>query len=183
MPGIPSTDDIKLSIQLQIPILAGEPAKQNLYSTKSGAKKIFHLADVPTPICAVDIYEEQEFLMQLGKLVANNLYVTTWVFKIDDEFGGRGHASVNVDTIKPLQELRRRQVEINAELEERIVAILQKHLHKRVKISLPRLFPSWEEYLAQFCKVGGVIEAAPTCMSNQIGSPCISFLIEPNGEI
>ena len=41
VPGIPSTDDIKLSIMLQVPIMSGEPSKQNLYSTKSGAKKIF----------------------------------------------------------------------------------------------------------------------------------------------
>lgn len=41
VPGMPSNDDIKLSIALQVPILSGEPQKQNLYSTKSGAKKIF----------------------------------------------------------------------------------------------------------------------------------------------
>ena len=41
VPGVPSTDDVKLSILLQVPILCGEPSKSNLYSTKSGAKKIF----------------------------------------------------------------------------------------------------------------------------------------------
>jgi len=55
--------------------MSGEPSKQNLYSTKSGAKKIFQLADVPTPISAVDIYDEQEFMLSLAKLIANNLYV------------------------------------------------------------------------------------------------------------
>ena len=58
VPGIPSTDDIKLSIMLSVPILCGEPSKQNLYSTKSGSKKIFQLADVPTPISSIDIYDE-----------------------------------------------------------------------------------------------------------------------------
>lgn len=41
VPGPVGSDDIKLSIKLQIPILSGEPQKQTLYSTKSGAKKIF----------------------------------------------------------------------------------------------------------------------------------------------
>lgn len=41
VPGITSSADIKLSIRLAIPILSGEPSKQHLYSTKSGAKKIF----------------------------------------------------------------------------------------------------------------------------------------------
>jgi hypothetical protein len=47
---------------------------------------------VPTPISSVDIYDEQEFFLSLAKLIMNNLYVHTWVFKIDDEFNGRGHA-------------------------------------------------------------------------------------------
>ena len=41
VPGMLSTDDIKLSIAFNIPLLAGEPQKQSLYSTKSGAKKVF----------------------------------------------------------------------------------------------------------------------------------------------
>jgi len=45
------------------------------------------------------------------------------------------------------------------------------------------LFKSWSEYLSAFCKVGGVIEASPNCLSNQMASPSISFLIEPSGEI
>ena len=30
--------------------------------------------------------------------------------------------------------------------------------------------------------MGGIIEAAPTCMSHQLSSPSIAFLIEPDGE-
>ena len=41
VPGIASNDDIKISIAITVPILCGEPAKSNLYSTKSGSKKIF----------------------------------------------------------------------------------------------------------------------------------------------
>jgi len=41
VPGIISSDDIKLSIRFNIPMMCGEPQKHSLYSTKSGAKKIF----------------------------------------------------------------------------------------------------------------------------------------------
>lgn len=41
VPGVVGSDDIKLSIKLKVPILSGEPQKNSLYSTKSGAKKIF----------------------------------------------------------------------------------------------------------------------------------------------
>jgi hypothetical protein len=46
------------------------------------------------------------------------------------------------------------------------MGLLVKFLPKKVKIIMPNLFINWNEYLAEFCKVGGVIEAAPTCMSN-----------------
>lgn len=167
VPGVSaSNEDVKVSIALQVPILCGEPSKQALYSTKSGAKKVFALADVPTPISAIDIYDEQEFMLQLAKLIANNLYVNTWIFKIDDEFNGRGHAFLQVDNIKALGEIRRKQVEINEELVDRIIAILKKQLHAKVKLALGKLYGnSWHEYLQAFCRVGGVIEASPTCLS------------------
>ena len=47
-------------------------------------------------------------MLQLAKVIANNLYVNTWIFKIDDEFNGRGHAYLVIDNIKPLSDLRRK---------------------------------------------------------------------------
>jgi hypothetical protein len=41
VPGKISQMDIKLSIQLGIPIMCGEPEKSLAFSTKSGAKRIF----------------------------------------------------------------------------------------------------------------------------------------------
>jgi hypothetical protein len=116
-------------------------------------------------------------------LIANNLYVNTWLFKIDDEYNGRGHAYFLIDNIKPLAEIRRKQVEINEDLVDKIIGILTKHLHKKVKLPFSRLYNGWQEYLEAFCRVGGVIEAAPTCMTNQMGSPTIAFVIEPDGQI
>jgi len=43
--------------------------------------------------------------MSLAKLIAHNLYVTTWIFKIDDEFNGWGHASFNIDHVKYFKDL------------------------------------------------------------------------------
>lgn len=102
----------------------------------------------------------------MAKLISNNLYVNTWIFKIDDEFNGRGHAFLNIDNIKPLSLLRKKQLEINEELVDRIIQILNVHLSKKVKLAMSVLYSNWQEFLEQFCRVGGVIEAAPTCMSN-----------------
>lgn len=58
VPGISTKQDIKLSITLGIPIMCGDPSKISMYSTKSGAKRIFQQADVPSPISAYDIYDK-----------------------------------------------------------------------------------------------------------------------------
>lgn len=120
-------------------------------------------------------------MLSLAKLISNNLYVNTWIFKIDDEFNGRGHGYLNLDNIKPLSNLRKKQLEINDELVDKILQILTQYLPKKVKLAMNVLYTNWQEFLEQFCRVGGVIEAAPTCMSHQLGSPSISFLIEPDG--
>ena len=89
-----------------------------------------------------------------------------------------------MDNIKTLGELRRKQLEINEELIDKIINILNKNLAKRVKIAVGKLYGNgWNDFLQSFCKVGGVIEAAPTCMTNQMGSPSICFFVEPDGNV
>ena len=57
-------------------------------------------------------------MLSLAKLIATNLYVHTWVFKIDDEFNGRGHAYLNIDTVKPLSNLRKKPIQVGDSLIE-----------------------------------------------------------------
>ena len=38
------------------------------------------------------------------------------MFKIDDEYGARGHASLAVDNMKTIVELRKRKVHINEDI-------------------------------------------------------------------
>ena len=58
--------------------------------------------------------------MALARLVVNNLDVNIWVFKMDDEFGARGHASLNVEELKTVMELRRRKVKMSEEIVQRL---------------------------------------------------------------
>jgi hypothetical protein len=178
-----SEADIKLSISLAVPVLCGEPEKVNIYSTKSGAKRIFQQAEVPTPISAYDIYDKAEFLSSLSRLIAHNLFVNTWLFKVDDEVNGRGHASLTVDSVKTIMELRKRKVEMTEAVIEKIQEVVQKVLPKKVKIAQNNLFRNFDEYLDHFCRVGGVIEAAPMCPPNTLASPSIAFFVEPDGNV
>ena len=170
-------------MDLRVPLLCGEPGKTNVFSTKSGAKRIFQIADVPVPLGAYDIYSFNEFCEVLTKLIAHHLYINTWIFKIDNEFGGRGHASINVESIKTVMELRKKKVEMTESIIRKLEEVIRKVLPKKAKIAQPTLYRTWDSYMAQFSKVGGVIEAAPLCPAAQVASPSISFLIEPDGTI
>jgi len=176
--------DIKLSIQLGVPILCGEPVKTNTFSSKSGAKRIFQKCDIPIPVSAYDIYSPAEFETALARLIANNLDVNIWLFKMDDEFSGRGHASLQVDTIRTIVELRKKKLQMTEGVISRLKDVLNKVLPKKCKIAMPTLYSGWHDYLEKFCEGGGVIEAAPPmCQINQLASPSVSFLIEPDGHI
>ena len=105
-------------------------------------------------------------MSQLTKLIAHNLYINTWIFKIDDEFNGRGHASLNVESIKTIIELRKKKVEMTESIVRKLEEVMKKVLPKKMKIAMPSLFRTFEVYMAAFCKSGGVIEAAPLCQPN-----------------
>ena len=121
------------------------------------------MSDVPIPIGAYDIYSLDDFCHHLTKLIAHNLYINIWIFKIDDEFNGRGHASLNVEQVKTIVELRKKKVEMTESIVRKLEEVIRKILPKKVKIAQGDLYTSWDSYIAQFCKVGGVIEAAPMC--------------------
>lgn len=78
------------------------------------------------------------------------MYVNTWIFKIDDEFNGRGHASLNIDSIKTVVELRKRKFDITDSIIEKLVEVISKLLPKKVKIAMPSLYRNWHEYLDAF---------------------------------
>ena len=90
---------------------------------------------MPTPISAYDIYDITEFNTSLSRLIAHNLFVNTWIFKIDDELNGRGHASLNVETIKTIMELRKRKLEMTEAVIDKISEVIKKVLPKKVKIA------------------------------------------------
>jgi hypothetical protein len=80
-------------------------------------------------------------------------------------------------------ELRKKKVEMTESIIRKLEEVVRKVLPKKAKIAQPTLYRTWESYIAQFSKVGGVIEAAPLCSPQQVSSPSISFLIEPDGTI
>lgn len=92
VPNVVGPDELRLSMRLGVPLLSAEPRVAAIYSTKSGSKRIFQAAHVNVPPGAHDLYDQDDLVGSLAHLIAHNLDVPKWLFKVDDEFGGRGNA-------------------------------------------------------------------------------------------
>ena len=183
VPGVMSKDEIEASLLLKIPILGGDPFKSALYSTKSGSRRIFSTANMPTGPGAYDLYDEQEFFNTLTSLALGNLDVHTWIFKIDDEFGGRGHAKLEVGRVKLLQVLRKERRNATEEEQQQLYRRLRKMVEAKARIAMPTLYPTWKNFMSEFVRSGGVIEAAPPCAAVHVKSSCVCFCVEPDGQV
>ena len=60
LPGVMSMDDLYVADLLGVPIFGTEPEIANLYTTKSGSKRIFQSAKVSIPHGEFDIYNKQQ---------------------------------------------------------------------------------------------------------------------------
>ena len=183
VPGVMSKDEVELSVLLKVPVLGGDPYKCSLFSTKSGSKRILNSAEVPIPIGTSDIYDEKELMATLTRLIASNLYVDTWILKIDNEFGGRGHASVDISGSKLVKQLRKAGNELTEQVQEELYNYLNLVLPKKIKIAVPAIYPTWKDYLKEFTRVGGVIEASPSFPAAKIQGVKVSFCILPDGNV
>ena len=76
------------------------PARPSLYATKSGAKRVFSGADVIIPVGAHDIYDRDELLSALVKLIATNLDVARWITRIDDDHDCANVAYLDVKALR-----------------------------------------------------------------------------------
>nr|KAG5693124.1 hypothetical protein BaRGS_025483 [Batillaria attramentaria] len=94
--NIPHKDDVSVAEELDLPVLSPDPEMAGLYSTKSGCKRIFASANIDVPPGEYDIYSFQQLHECLAQLVTEYLSVKRWLFKLDDEFDGRGIAYCNI---------------------------------------------------------------------------------------
>jgi hypothetical protein len=123
VPHSTALEDLQLAVALDVPLYAAEPEVTAVFGSKSGCRRIFQLAEVcceclgrqkrrkshvwrcdgsqvELAVGAHDIVDDDDLYSNLSRLIVDHLHVARWIFKIDNEFGGRGIAYFDVQHIK-----------------------------------------------------------------------------------
>ncbi|XP_037622885.1 IQ motif-containing protein H [Sebastes umbrosus] len=189
--GVAHMDDLAVADELGVPILAPEPAVAQLYGTKSGGRRIFAVAEVDVPPCQGDIYSLNQLHETLARLLAQNMDVQRWLFKVDSEHGGRGTAYCDVHHLKSynwaLQECRRYGPELwSTEWIQESVLLkyldeIPQWLARYAQPAKTSRYPNWACFLKTFLRQGGVVEAYPP--SDSVTCLTVDLLLEPGGEV
>lgn len=189
--GIPHKDDLAVADELDVPILCPEPEVASLYSTKSGCKRVFAAASIDTPPGEYDIYSLGQLHECLAQLVTENLWVKRWLFKLDDEFDGRGIAYCDVtEHLKCFKWAQKEALRYGDKWSKKwaqeaayikIHAEVPDILTEHAKPSNTKVYPNWNTFLDLFLAQGGVIEACPP--SESTTALTVDLLIEPTGQI
>jgi hypothetical protein len=61
--------------------------------------------------------------------------------------------------------------------------LLVKNFPKKLRYAYSNLYKSYSDYMGEFTRNGGMIQAAPSQLSKNLGSPGILFNIEPDGSV
>ena len=189
VPSVVGPEERELALTLGFPLLAPAPSAAAALGSKSGNKRIFSAAQVNMPPGLHDLYDEEAMCAGLARLICSHLDVPRWLLKIDDEFGGRGHAHIDLVDQPVYHSLLRahdssphtwEDPHIQSEIQGQLAADLKKVLAENAVINCRWLWRSWREFLAAFRRIGGVIEAAPLHIAS---SPSVNLCVEPDGAV
>jgi hypothetical protein len=192
-PGVVGEDDRQVALRLGLPLLSPSPEVAALYRSRSGAKVLFLEAGVSTGPGIRDVYEYDELILGLAKLITLNLETNVWLFQVDDEFGGRGDATLNVSHMSTVLDMRNdvqqkcqltpqywTRPDVLAKAQHRIATVLRNELPRQLKVPTATAFATFACYMRAFLRVGGVIEAVPNTIC---GRPSANLFIAPDGHL
>ncbi|CAM9270894.1 unnamed protein product, partial [Scytosiphon promiscuus] len=188
--------DKRLAVALGVPLLSADPSVALLLQTQSGMKRVFAAADVSAPVGAHDVYDEEDLMVALTKLIACNLEVRRWYIKLDACRGNRGLAVLDTSSLACMPGLKREKAQLERAnggptevwhhpdvqllARARLLKTLRRCLHRVLSICRRDEFPTWEYFLGHLSRGGGVIEAeAPEKQSH----PSCNVFVSPTGEI
>ncbi|XP_039268071.2 IQ domain-containing protein H-like [Styela clava] len=191
VPSVLHRDDLAVADYLGIPILGCDPEICHLYSSKSGARRVFAAADALVPPGEHDVYSLQQLHESLSRLICENPYIQRWLLKIDAGFEGRGIAYIDVAQYLPsyrwmLKESIRYGDKWNKKWAQdaaynKILNEIQYCLERYAKPAYKDVYKSWNEFMEVFLSQGGIVEAYPP--SESVTCLTVDMFIDPTGLI
>ncbi|XP_045063838.1 IQ motif-containing protein H [Coregonus clupeaformis] len=189
--GVTHLDDLAVADELGVPLLGPEPAVAQLYSTKSGGRRIFTGAGVTVPPGQWDIYSLQQLHETLAQLMTDHMEVRRWLFKMDSEMGGRGTAYCDVSHLSCSTWAQQEYSHHSPERWRKAWAqepVLIKYLEEipewlscYAQPVTTSCYPTWACFLDTFLRQGGVVEGYPP--SDSVTCLTVDLLLQPDGEV
>uniref|UniRef100_A0A8C3AGA1 IQ motif containing H n=1 Tax=Cyclopterus lumpus TaxID=8103 RepID=A0A8C3AGA1_CYCLU len=186
--GVAHVDDLAVADDLGVPILAPEPAIAQLYSTKSGGRRIFTEAEVDLPPGQGDIYTLNQLHGTLARLMTQNIHVQRWLFKMDSEHGGRGtaycdtcHLNLSPTHFQQIPNVCTLTLFLQESVLLRYLDEVPEWLARYAQPAKTSCYPNWTCFLKTFLRQGGVVEAYPP--SESVTCLTVDLLLEPGGEV
>lgn len=171
-----TADEIAFAGELGLPLLGGELENTAYTSTKSGAKLIFELSDIPVPPSLTDCSSQDSVIASLAKLIMSNPTIDQWLIKLNKESYSRGIAIVTVGQSRTINELRRNPTEVSY---QKLKETLQAFLPELTRFVMPSRYENWQHF-ASFLKDGAVVEATPP---TPVNSMSVVFFLSPSGDV
>jgi hypothetical protein len=188
VPEVVTDKEIKLCSALELPLFGAGPKNASILASKSNAKRLVQLAELPAGPWAVDIYDEDEFYTSFAGLIVRHPGVRTWVMKIEDEAASRGTAYIDITSMKAVTDLVRRSragtdgttpdddpsLDVGA-----VRQVLQRNLPKKIVLCNRQAYPSFQEFMIEISRVGCIIQAVP---ENVLSHTAVHIRIDPDGQ-
>lgn len=177
--GYPGFQDVLLGVKMNLPFLTGDPALNLKYCSSFHAKKFFHQHGLPYIAFSQKITKEKDFESVFAKALISNPLYSYWKFEIDGEQGGKGTATICVDSIGIVQVLR----EIADEEDRKrwlpeLTEYLTTFISGYAVTSCYKLFYRFHEYKEVLIARNGYVEAIPKGKTFTIG---VCLFLSPSG--
>jgi hypothetical protein len=193
VPCAVSWTERRLCHLLNIPLLAAEPTVSESLSSRSFAKKIFEDVEVNVPIGAHDIFNLDDLLVALSKLMSSNIFVKRWLFRLNYDYNNESCVFLEADKMSIVGALRREYTEmaetggagwftrqVQLSVRKRLLAYLKSDLAGKIRICRRDIYADWDAYLRLLRQYGAVIEAEPLEVVGWVNGLCF---VDPLGNV
>jgi len=191
IPGSVSWIEKKLSHALSIPVLSADPSVSESLSSRSFSKKVFEESEVNVPIGAHDIFNIDDLLVALSRLMASNVLTKRWIIKLNYDYNCDSCVLLDADKMSVVNLLRKEHNEmtdaggwfsrqVQLAVRKRLLSYLTSELSNKVKICRRDIYSDWDFYLRMMKQYGAVVEAEPIETIGFVNGLCF---IDPSGEV